>query len=164
MGCLHWFTWTGKSCASHKSSNLWMQRADKNVQSFQKQGTIPLQSIAPPKVASWDSMPLRSEWYHNLWKLDWSFDTLIHIIHIHIYLYLYIYIYIPTDILRAFVQYHCRQFLVRRQFWFINMYSLYANFYRHNAIRHKRPSYCRQSLHKMSAGIYIYVYIPPDIL
>ena len=28
-------------------------------------------------------------------------------------------VYIPTDILRAFVQYHCRQFLVRRQFWFI---------------------------------------------
>ena len=65
----------------------------------------------------------------------------------------------PTDILRAFMQYHCRQFLVRRQFWFINMYSLYTNFYRHNAIRHKRPSYCRQSLHKMSAGIYIYIYI-----
>ena len=29
--------------------------------------------------------------------------------------------YGPTDILRAFVQYHCRQFLTRRQFWSVNL-------------------------------------------
>ena len=84
----------------------------------------------------------------------------------------------PTDILCAFVQWHCRQFLVRRQFWFITLYSLYVKSFTDRTLRITSTYVTADSLFTKCQRVYIYVYkciyiyiyiyihiyIPPDIL